>query len=122
MASNPVRLKLLQMLKSSDDSKFEDSKQWLTELKNWIHVHCPTLQLYIVTGKTVAWLVIMPSVDKIEELQTLDLRILVYMDKSFQLQVVKHIAQQSNVGVLCNKEVMLPLLHSFEATSDYIIC
>jgi hypothetical protein len=74
MASNPVRLKLLQMLKSSDDCKFEDSKQWLTELKHWIHAHCPTLQLYIVTGKTVAWLVIMPSADKMEKLQTPDIR------------------------------------------------
>ena len=55
MASNPVRLKLLQMLKSSDHSKFEESKQWLTELKHW--TQCPTLQLYIVTGTTVAWLV-----------------------------------------------------------------
>ena len=121
MASNFVREKLLQVLKGSNHMHFEQNMQWLCELKQWIFQQCPTLQMYIVKGKTVGWLVIMPSEEKLDELGVLDIRILVNLDKTFQLQVFKTCAQE---GIITNyhEELIMSLLISFQHGSDYIIC
>jgi hypothetical protein len=119
MASNTVRLKLQQMLSKSNTSNLDKDMQWISDLKDWICGECPSLQINIVKGKTIAWLLIMPSLDKMEELATPDIRILINMDKSYQLQILKQTAQEST---LSSREVILPLLQTFESGSDYIIC
>ena len=42
-------------------------------LKRCLSEQCSTLQMYIVRGRTIAWLIIMPSVDKLEALHTYDI-------------------------------------------------
>jgi hypothetical protein len=123
MASAHVREKLACLLnKRATASHFGEDIKWLATVKSWINFHCPTLQSYLVKGKSIAWLVVHPSPEKLEEIKCIDVRILINLDKSFHLQGLKSTVQEGDPRVLSDRECLLPLLHSFEVGSEYTVC
>ena len=84
-------------------------------LKSWIDFHCPTLQTYLAKGETVAWILIHSSEQKMKGLDSIDVRILINIDKSYELQEPKGTIEQCEAGRLAAIQTLLPLLHSFES-------
>ena len=117
-----VRLQLLQLLKQSNKIDFETNIEWLTKLKEWINTQCPYLQMYVVKGRSVGWLVIIPSDRKVEELASPDIRVLVNMDKTFQFQVLKSSVTEGEITNFCAEEPIMAILHSFHPESNFTMC
>ncbi len=61
-------------------------------------------------GETVAWIVIHPSEPKMKDLDSIDVRILINVDKSYELQVLRKTIEQCEAGRLAEREILLPLL------------
>ena len=114
MAESKVKLREYLIKRNSSNEDFSRELQWLESVKAWIHFHCPILQLFLVKGKTVAWLVVHPCEEMLNELKTQDIRLLINVDRSYEFQVYKITVKYCEPGVLSNREHLLPHLHSFE--------
>ena len=123
MASKHIRDKLRALLQRGlNKDRFEEDLVWLDSFRSWINFHCPTLQTYLIKGKSLAWVVAHPSPEKLDQIGHLDVRILINLDKTFELQVFKATVKQCEPGGLASKELILPYLHSFESGNNYVIC
>ena len=123
MASKDVREKLNKLLlRGATKEEMTSDLKWMQSMKSWIDFHCPTLQTFFVKGETIAWIVVHPCTAIVKQIGSVDVRILINLDKSFQLQVLHNTVKQCEPGMLSHREMLLPLLHSFEPDSDYIIC
>ena len=71
----------------------------------------PTLQTFIVKGVSSAWLLVYPSPEKIEQNLQGEVRLVVNVDATYELQVFKAAVKQ---GVILDRENLSPYLHSFE--------
>ena len=49
---------------------------WSKSIKSWIDFDCPTLQTYLIQAKTIGWLIIHPSEEKLSELELKDVRLM----------------------------------------------
>ena len=117
MASENVRQKLKQLLErgSNKDTFKEDIKL----LQSWINFHCLTLQTFVVKGVSLAWLLVYPSPEKTEQIGQGEVRLVVNVDKTFELQVLRTVVKQHDI---VKRENLLPYLHSFDCGSAYVIC
>ncbi len=61
-------MKLNQLLRFLTKYHFikQDDLKWMNDLKGWIQTQCAFVQMYIVKGSSLAWLVVMPSMEKKE--------------------------------------------------------
>ena len=92
---------------------------WLQSLQSWINFHCPTLQTFLVKGISIAWLIIFLNPEKTEQIGQAEVRLVINVDKSFELQILKKVVKQQEIT---EREVLLPYLHSFGPDSTYNIC
>ena len=108
MASDQVREKLKQLLKRGTSSKtFSEDIVWLQSLQSWINFHCPTLQTFLVKGISIAWLIIYPSPEKTEQIGQAEVRLVINVDKSFELQILKKVVKQQDIT---ERESITPIL------------
>ena len=122
MSDSRSKLRGFLNKRNANNGQFTDELNWIESMNAWIHYHCPTVQTHVLKGKTIAWLIVQPSEDILSEIRTHDIRIIINIDKSYDFQVLKTTVKTGQAKSLSNRELILPLLHSFEPGSKYTIC
>ena len=95
MASKIVRDKVRTLFdRGANREVFKDDMKWLTAIESWVNFHSPTVQTYLIKGRSLTWSLVHPSPEKIEHIGYAEVRIVVNVDKTFELKVLKNIVQK----------------------------
>ncbi len=122
MTSAHVHAKLRQILSNTSKDEYHDAVKWMANLREWIEKQFPELQIQIVKGTSIAWLVIHPSIANVEQIGTHVVRLLVNMDKCNELHILQKVTHIGEKDSLTDMSMLSPYLSSFVQGSDYIIC
>ena len=115
MASKIVQDKLRTLLdRGANREVFENDMTRIVSVQSWINFHSSTLQMCLIKGRSLAWLPVHQSPQKIELTGQVEVRIVVNVDNTFELHVLKKTVQQHS---LSDRMILTPYLHTFEAGS-----
>ena len=116
MASSEVKSKLLRFLKKGHSIE-QDNLKWMNDLKGWIQTQCTFVQMYVVKGSSLAWLVMMPSMENIEAIGHPYVRILIDIKKRLTFEVLGKVVQEFEIENAESKRKTVGNSQNFSSTN-----